>query len=481
MVGWKIGVDMEINFKSSNIINGLIFFDPINEPWLISFVYGPPNHSNRGLFWEAIEKVGDAFSGGWMCIGDFNHVFSQADKKGGKLVSNSSRGGPNEVIDKKWLIDLQFSGNPYTWPNKREGFANIKERLDRAFANDRWRLIFPRAVVHNLPTSTLDHSPIVLFTEGEQRDAKKPFKFEEAWTRDETSFFVVEKAWRSDVYGTSLFKVCRKIKETKNEFRRWDKEWFGNIQKRIKDCWDQLEKIQNEDPIQENLNIEANINLELREWLQREEMLWRKKSRTKFLVAADLNTKFFYLITIIIRRRNAIDFLKNQQGIWVSGREEIGKCFEDFFTNLFTSSNPSIPSNLENLITPSLFDEDIEMLSKIPSPEEIKEVVFSIGSNKAPGPDGMSVHFFKCYWNIIGGEVIEANTTFFQRGHMLKEINHSFIVLIPKGSNAAIVSQYRPKSLCNVLYKIFSKLQANKLKQILPKLISPSQTTFVPS
>ena len=50
MVGWKIGVDMEITFKSSNIINGLIFFDPINEPWLISFVYGPPNHNNRDLF-----------------------------------------------------------------------------------------------------------------------------------------------------------------------------------------------------------------------------------------------------------------------------------------------------------------------------------------------------------------------------------------------------------------------------------------------
>lgn len=76
VVGWKIGVDMKITFKSSNMINGLIFSDPMNEPWLISFVYGPPNHSNKGLFWEAIEKVGDAFSGGWMCIGDFNHVFS---------------------------------------------------------------------------------------------------------------------------------------------------------------------------------------------------------------------------------------------------------------------------------------------------------------------------------------------------------------------------------------------------------------------
>ena len=86
-----------------------------------------------------------------------------------------------------------------------------------------------------------------------------------------------------------------------------------------------MENIQNEDPTQENLNIEANINLELQEWLQRKEMLWRQKSRTKFLVATYLNTKFFHLTTIIRRRINVIDFLKKQQGIWVSRREEIGK------------------------------------------------------------------------------------------------------------------------------------------------------------
>ena len=68
--------------------------------------------------------------------------FSQADKKGGKLVANPSSGGLNEVIDKSGLINLQFSCNPFTWSNRREGLANIKERLDRAFANDRWRLIF---------------------------------------------------------------------------------------------------------------------------------------------------------------------------------------------------------------------------------------------------------------------------------------------------------------------------------------------------
>ena len=198
----------------------------------------------------------------------------------------------------------------------------------------------------------------------------------------------------------------------------------------------------------------------------REESLWKQKSHTKWLPATDLNTKFFHLSTIVRRRRNAIDFLKNQQGNWISGREDIGKCFVDFFTGLFTSSNPSIPNNLDGLISPSLSQDDIEMLTKIPTADEIKKVVFSMGSNKSPGADGMPALFFKFYWNVIGGEVIEAVTSIFNRRYMLKEINHSFIALIPKGNNAAFVNRFRPISLCNVLYKIISKILANRLKQV---------------
>ena len=88
----------------------------------------------------------------------------------------------------------------------------------------------------HLPSSTSDHSPIVLFTEGEQRLVKQLFKFEEVWTKDETSWFVVEKAWKANIQGTPLFKVCQKLKEAKKEFRIWNKEWFGNIQQNIKNC-----------------------------------------------------------------------------------------------------------------------------------------------------------------------------------------------------------------------------------------------------
>ena len=150
-------------------------------------------------------------------------------------MANPSNGGPNEVIDKSGLIILQFSSNPFTWSNRREGLANIKERLDRAFANDRWRLIFPRAVVHNLPAASSYHLPIVLFTEGEQRCNKRSFKFKEAWTRDESSHFVVEKAWRGDMRGTLMFKVCKKLKEIKNEFKIWNREYLGTFNPISKD------------------------------------------------------------------------------------------------------------------------------------------------------------------------------------------------------------------------------------------------------
>ena len=110
---------------------------------------------------------------------------------------------------------------------------------------------------------------------------------------------------------------------------------------------------------------------------------------------------------------------------WISGWEEIGQCFQTFFNNMFSSSTPNIPYDLNNLIPRCITPKDNEMLLVMPSMEEIKTTIFSMDSHKAPGLDGMSPLFFEHYWHLIGGDVVDAVLSFFRGDRMLREINHT--------------------------------------------------------
>lgn len=73
---------------------------------------------------------------------------------------------------------------------------------------------------------------------------------------------------------------------------------------------------------------------------------------------------------------------------------------------------------------------------------------------KAPGPDGYPAHFFQKHWNMCGEEVSQMVLKILRGEDDLEVINKTFIVLIPKITNPSLLSQFRPISLCNVLYKI---------------------------
>ena len=91
---------------------------------------------------------------------------------------------------------------------------------------------------------------------------------------------------------------------------------------------------------------------------------------------------------------------------------------------------------------------------------------------KAPGSDGMPPLFFQTFWSDIGLDVSEAVLSCLNSGTILKSINHTFLTLIPKVKNPEIVAQFRPISLCNVIYKILSKVIVNRLKPFLNSIIS---------
>ena len=102
-----------------------------------------------------------------------------------------------------------------------------------------------------------------------------------------------------------------------------------------------------------------------------------------------------------------------------------------------------------------------------------------MGPIKASGPDGMNALFYQKFWHIIGNEVTDIVLDFLHTGHMVSDINYTHIVLIPKVKKPEKMADFRPISLCNVIYKIISKVLVNRLKLILPQLISPTQNAFV--
>ena len=113
-------------------------------------------------------------------------------------------------------------------------------------------------------------------------------------------------------------------------------------------------------------------------------------------------------------------------------------------------------------------------MSREYSANEIKAALFQMGPTKAPRPDDMNTLFYQKFWHIVGDNVTAAVLDFLNSSLMLLDINYTHIVLILKMKEPKKISDYRPISLCNVIYKVISKVLANRLKTILPHLISPS-------
>ena len=91
----------------------------------------------------------------------------------------------------------------------------------------------------------------------------------------------------------------------------------------------------------------------------------------------------------------------------------------------------------------------------------------------------MSSFFYQKYWHIVGTSVSTAVLSVLNSSKILRKINFTYLSLIPKKENPKKMSDYRPISLCNVLYKIISKVLANRLKIVLSIIISDSQSAFV--
>lgn len=183
---------------------------------------------------------------------------------------------------------------------------------------------------------------------------------------------------------------------------------------------------------------------------------------------------------MIRRLRNKILAIKDNEGRWIHDKEEVKNTAVNYFAQLFIEDSHEVTYDIPHDVFPELSNEHWRHLTKNFSTLEIDKVVHNMGSLRTLGPDGFQALFFQKNWEIVSQNEYDLVLRVLEGKGLPENLNNTHIVLLPKVDDPESASQFRPIGLCNVIYKIITKVRISRIKPILPCLISNTQSSFVP-
>lgn len=227
-----------------------------------------------------------------------------------------------------------------------------------------------------------------------------------------------------------------------------------------------------------SFNRRLKAEKELENLLQEEEDYWKIRSREYWLKGGDKNTKWFHSRASHRKRKNEINGIFNEQNQWVESEVEIGRVATNYFKSLLSTNNPS-QNDINEVASAIISETQRAMLDHPFSKEENKIAIKGMNATKAPRSDGAHALFYQHYWDLVGEDTTRVCLGILNEGEEMEPINKTLITLIPKIKDPKRMRDFRPISLCNVIYKIVSKFISNRLKKVFDSLISHSQSAFI--
>lgn len=236
-------------------------------------------------------------------------------------------------------------------------------------------------------------------------------------------------------------------------------------------------------PTSEAINEECEFYKKWKHLADLEEEFLKQKSKLHWFNVGDQNNTYFQKAAQIRQLRNTIREIRNANGVILTKGEDINQEAKRFFKDHLTHTPSDFMGmsvdELEKTFDFRCSEQDRLMLEDDVTDYEIKSTIFGMPNNKSPGPDGFTCEFFKDTWEFTGRELVDAIKSFFIKGFLPKGLNSTILALIPKKEASIEMKDYRPISCCNVIYKVISKILANRLKNLLPTFIAQNQSAFV--
>ncbi|XP_060190365.1 uncharacterized protein LOC132619488 [Lycium barbarum] len=422
--------------------------------------------------------------GPWAVMGDFNCILNREQRLESPVTLAELKDFRKCVKD-MGLKDLKSSGAYFTWNNIQRVEDKVMSRIDRVLINNGWITKLPASKVHYKNEGAFDHCPGIISWEDGNSHGKRQFKYFNMWSLVPKYKEKVKASWDARIQGRKMFQVVGKLNRLKNVFYKLNTERFSEIEKQADKASEELTQCQiliQQDPRNGTL-IEQEIKLhkECIKLNTTREAFLRQRSKVQWLKEGDQNTRFYHSVIKARRTHNRIFSNKTADGQSKTDMEGITKAFTDYYRELLrTNNNQRKHANSDIIRRGTVVNEGqrCRLVEKF-TEKEIKIVLWEIDGDKAPSPDGYGSQFFKDSWEIVKKDLIAGVQEFFETGRVLKGVNNTVITLIPKGTHADTVLNCMPITCCNTIYKIISMMMCNRLKEVLPGIISENQSAFV--
>ncbi|GKC63795.1 putative RNA-directed DNA polymerase [Tanacetum coccineum] len=440
-------------------------------------VHRPHIGRQKASLWDRLMGLMNKYNGAWCIFGDLNVVRSRDDRLNSQ-VNVKEMNEFNDFINDARLVEVPMGGRKFT----RISDDGMKfSKLDRFLLNDGFNNLRDNLSVVALDRKLSDHCPIVL-KDMDINFSPRPFRVFDIWLDEIDIGQVVEKAWRKEVSGNKPdCRFCDKLKNVKQELKRWSNERFGATKEKIELFKNEAMKWELEAENRVLNDIERSVWLDARkQWVDKENeyaSMLRQKAKIRWDVEGDENSKFFH--SYVKRRNNK----NNIRGLMVNGmwceippiiKAEMARHYKELFSERTTIRPIFCCERIEKISM-----EEAIMLEGEFNEKEVWDAIQGCGSDKAPGPDGFNFKFIRKFWEVLKPELMVAVKWFWDRSEISRGCNASFVTIIPKVADPIGLGDFRPISLIGCYYKIVAKLLAERVKKVVGKVVGDVQNAFI--